>query len=94
MEKIPDYVHEFIKEKKDKLNEIYEGQKSIDGPGYLHIKINLKENKTDVIYIGDVLKKKMLSKGFCENIEANNKEDKNIYLVEDLKLNSLFILYI
>ena len=94
MEKIPDYVHEFIREKKDKLNEIYEGRKSVDGPGYLHIKINVKENKIDVIYIDEMLKRQMLTKEFCENVETNNKEDKKIYLVEDINLNSLFILYI
>jgi hypothetical protein len=94
MENIPDYVHEFIRERKDKLNEIYEGRKSVDGSGYLHIKINVKENKIDVIYIDEILKRQMLTKEFCENIETNNKEDKKIYLVEDLKLNSLFILYI
>lgn len=94
MDKIPPHIHTFIRENNEQLNDIYGNEKEKNGPGYLNIRCDTKENKIDVFYINEETKKTMFTKEFCEGVEKGNIDDKKIFIVQELNLNSMFILYI
>ena len=94
MEKIPPHIHEFIRENNEQLNDIYGNEKEQNGPGYLGIKCQKKDNKIDVFYINENTKHELFSQEFCENIEKGNVDNKKVFIIQEIDSQSVFILYI
>tara|TARA_B100001094_G_scaffold316017_1_gene356709 strand:- start:17 stop:316 length:300 start_codon:yes stop_codon:yes gene_type:complete len=90
----PAYIERFLQNNKAKLDEIYDaGLQENNGIGCLGLKCSEKENKMDVFFMNEELLLQQLQKESWENLKAS-MVDKKLYMVNDLDLNSIFLVYL
>ena len=90
----PAYIESFLQNNKAKLDEIYDaGLQENNGIGCLGLKCSEKENKMDVFFMNEELLLQQLQQESWENLKAS-MNGKRLYMVHDLDLNSIFLVYL
>ena len=94
VESMPEYIKSFIQTNGEQLKNIYEaGYSANENNGCLSMKCSIEKNKMDVFFMN----KEQISQYIKEeeyNKIVEQSQGKKIYLVSDLDINSLFIIYI
>lgn len=89
---VPDYINAFIKFQRESLEEIRIKSESEMGPGCLTLRCSQEKNIMDVIYLDDENMKTLFENWMT--LSQNIPKNKVLYIVQDLDLNSVFLLYI
>lgn len=89
---VPDYINAFIKFQRDSLEEIRIKSEEEMGPGCLTLRCSQEKNIMDVIYLDDENMKTLFENWMT--LSQNIPKNKVLYIVQDLDLNSVFLLYI
>ena len=90
---VPSHIDDFLKSNNEKLQEIYdEGIKEF-GDGFLSFKCKKSENKMDVLFLNEEQILANFPKETWDNLK-NTRGEKKIFMIEDLDINSIFIVYI
>ena len=89
---VPDYINAFIKFQRDSLEEIRIKSEEEMGPGCLTLRCSQEKNIMDVIYLDDENMKTLFENWMT--LSQNIPKDKILYIVQDIDLNSVFLLYI
>ena len=87
----PNYIMKFIKTNMNKLIEIYNKGKEEYKEGMVGFKCSKNTNKMDVFFMNEELILSMITKESWDDI---NRKDKKIFFVQDLDINSVFIINI
>lgn len=91
---MPEYIKSFIKSNMEQLNTIYDaGYQNNNNEGCLGMNCSIDQNKMDVFFMDKDLVLKYISSETYEKIKSDSN-DKKVYLINDLDINSLFIIYI
>ena len=92
VDNVPDYIGKFIDNNIEKLINIYDDEKEKNETGCLIFNCSEKENKMDVYYKPE---KSMndFEKTNWEQIK-DTINDKKLFLINDLDLKSVFLIYI
>ena len=91
---MPEYIKTFIQTNKEQLSNIYEvGYQSNNNEGCLGMNCSIETNKMDVFFMNKGLISNYITSETYEKIKEDSN-DKNIYLINDLDINSIFIIYI
>ena len=90
----PDYIMKFINHNLTKLNEIYDKELQEHKEGMLGFKCSKKENKMDVFFMNEELICQMLQKESWKTLQQSTPEGKRLFFVNDLDLNSIFMITI
>lgn len=97
----PNYISIFIKNNNEQLLKIYkEGLESTvkrDSnfkKGILLFNCSEKQNIMNVQFADDEKMQTMLTVDSVNNLKANIPDDKNLYFIMDIDLNSVFLVYI
>ena len=93
IESTPPYIGEFLKQNMDQLISIYDEGKKELGIGCLVLKCSQTENKMDVFYMTDEMMLETLQKESWEQLKTTIAE-KKLFVVNDLDLKSIFLIYI
>jgi len=89
----PPYITDFLKKNMVKLMEIHDEGKENSGIGCLGFKCSQTENKMDVFYMDEKAMLQQLNEDSWENLKETIG-NKRLFLVNDLDLNSIFLVYI
>ena len=89
----PPYIDEFLKKNMKKLCDIYDESIEEQGIGCLGFKCSQTENKMDVFFMNEEMMLKQLQKESWEQLKQTIN-DKMLFLVNDLDINSIFLVYI
>jgi hypothetical protein len=90
---VPPHIDNFIQGNLTKLNEIYDEGIKVFGDGFLSFKCKESENKMDVLFLNE----EQIISNFPEETWENLKRSRNnkkIFMIEDIDINSMFIVYI
>lgn len=91
---MPEYIKSFIQSNKEQLSNIYEvGYQNNNNEGCLGMNCSIETNKMDVFFMNNDLILNHITSETYEKIKSDSN-DKSIYLINDLDINSLFIIYI
>ena len=93
VESAPKYINIFLKENMNKLTEIYEKGIKENKIGCLGFKCSEKENKMDVFFMNEEIILQILDKESWEQLK-HSMNDKKLFFIQDLDLNSIFLVYI
>jgi len=93
IESTPPYIGDFLKQNMDQLINIHDEGKKEQGIGCLGFKCSQTENKMDVFYMNEGTMLETLKKESWEQLKITI-EEKKLFLVNDLDLNSIFLIYI
>jgi hypothetical protein len=93
----PDYIMKFIHNNMEQLCKIYdEGMYSnpeLD-KGIMVFQCSEKENKMDVQFMDDEMMCEILEKESVMNLKNNIQKDKKLFFIQDLDLNSVFLIQV
>ena len=89
---VPDYINAFVKYHRESLEEIRIKSEEEMGPGCLTLRCSQEKNMMDVIYLDDDNMKTLFENWMT--LSQNIPKDKILYIVQDIDLNSVFLLYI
>jgi len=90
----PPYVESFLQTNSDKLFEIYDqGMKEHNNVGCLGLKCSEKENKMDVFFMNEELLLQTLKKESWDSLK-DSIQGRKLFMVQDLDLNSIFLVYL
>jgi hypothetical protein len=93
----PDYIMKFIHNNMEQLCKIYdEGMYSnpeLD-KGIMVFQCSEKENKMDVQFMDDEMMCEILQKESVMNLKNNIQKDKKLFFIQDLDLNSVFLIQV
>ena len=89
----PPYIGKFIKNNMKQLSDIHDEGIKENGVGCLGFKCSQKENKMDVFFMNEEMMLKQLQKESWEQLKQTIN-DKMLFLVNDLDINSIFLVYI
>ena len=89
----PPYIDDFLKKNMVQLVEIHDEGIKENGTGCLGFKCSQKENKMDVFFMTEDLLLDMLKKDSWENLKENIGSRK-LFLIQDLDMNAIFLVYI
>ena len=90
----PDYISKFINTNLEQLNNIHdEGMKTYQ-EGCLGFNCSEKENKMDVFFMNKRLIIEMMNEESWEQLKNSVKKDKRLFIIKDLDLNAIFLVYI
>ena len=90
---VPSHIDKFLKSNNEKLQEIYDEGIKVLGDGFLSFKCKKSENKMDVLFLNEEQILANFPKETWENLKTT-RGHKKIFMVEDLDINSMFIVYI
>ena len=93
----PDYIMKFIHINMKQLCKIYdEGMYNNPGldKGILVFQCSQENNKMDVQFYNDEMMCEILQKESVKNLKNNIAEDKKLFFIQDLDLNSIFLIQI
>tara|TARA_B100000900_G_scaffold299353_1_gene257940 strand:+ start:5297 stop:5605 length:309 start_codon:yes stop_codon:yes gene_type:complete len=93
----PDYIMKFIHSNMEQLCKIYdEGMYNNPGldKGILVFQCSQENNKMDVQFYNDEMMCEILQKESVQNLKNNIEEDKKLFFIQDLDLNSIFLIQI
>ena len=88
----PEYISKFINSNFTKLIEIYDNGIKENDNGLLFFICSQKENKMDVIFLNEENICNQMEKESWENLKNNT--DKKIFMLNDLDMNSIFLIYV
>ena len=93
----PDYIHKFIHMNMKDLCNIYdEGMNNnpeLD-KGIIYFQCSEKENKMDVQFMNDEMMCEVIQKESLDKLKNNIQENKKLFFVQDLDINSIFLLQV
>jgi hypothetical protein len=93
----PDYIMKFIHTNMEQLCNIYdEGLNNNPGleVGIMVFQCSQEQNKMDVQFMNDEMMCEILAKESVMNLKNNIKENKKLFFIQDLDLNSVFLIQI
>ena len=92
----PDYISKFINTNLEQLNNIHDGGMDEFKEGCLSLKWSEEENTMDVFFMNRELLIKMMAEESWEQLKNSlkEKEDKKLFLVNDLDRGAIFLVYI
>jgi len=92
----PDYISKFINTNLEQLNNIHDGGMDEFKEGCLGLKCSEEENTMDVFFMNRELLIKSIAEESWEQLKNSlkEKEDKKLFLVNDLDRNAIFLVYI
>ena len=91
----PDYIDDFIKNNIQKLLEIYnEGYESNNQEGCLGFNCDKETNKMDVMFLNKSNITSMMTSDSWEKLKLSIPENKKLFLIKDIAINSIFLMYI
>lgn len=90
----PEYIMKFINQNLTKLNEIYDEGLQEFKEGMLGFKCSKKENKMDVFFMNEEMILQMIQKESWKNLQQSTPQGKRLFFVNDLDLNSIFMITI
>jgi quinol monooxygenase YgiN len=93
IESTPPYIGKFIKDNMKQLSDIHEESIKEHGVGCLGFICSQTENKMDVFFMNEEMMLKQLQKESWEQLKKTIN-DKMLFLVKDLDINSIFLVYI
>jgi len=89
----PPHITDFMNQNMNKLLEIYDDGVARETFGCLGMKCSQKENKIDVFFMNEEMLLHMLQKDSYENLKES-MENKKLFLVQELDMNSIFLVYL
>ena len=93
----PDYIMKFIHVNMEQLCKIYD-EGMYNNPqldkGIMVFQCSEKENKMDVQFYNDEMMCEILEKESVMNLKNNIQEDKKLFFIQDLDLNSVFLIQV
>ena len=93
----PDYIMKFIHNNMEQLCKIYdEGMYSnpdLD-KGIMVFQCSEKENKMNVQFMNDEMMCEILQKESVMNLKNNIQKDKKLFFIQDLDINSVFLIQV
>jgi len=89
----PSYIDDFLKKNMKKLIEIHDNGIKEHKEGCLGLKCSSEENKMDAFFMNETIIVNMLQKDSWEQLK-NNLNGKKLFMINDLDLNSIFLVYI
>ena len=93
-ESTPPYISTFIQNNMKKLIEIYNDGMNNFHEGCLGFQCSQKENKMDVQFMNDESMLTILQKESWETLKNSISEDKKLFFVMDVDMNSVFLIYV
>lgn len=93
----PDYIMKFIHMNMEQLCKIYdEGMYNNPGldKGILVFQCSQENNKMDVQFYNDEMMCEILQKESVQTLKNNIAEDKKLFFIQDLDLNSVFLIQV
>lgn len=91
----PDYIMKFIHMNMEQLCNIYdEGLNNNPGleVGIMVFQCSQEQNKMDVQFMNDEMMCEIIAKESVMNLKNNIKENKKLFFIQDLDLNSIFLI--
>ena len=89
----PEYISNFLKSNLGQLKNIHDEGKQENGEGCLGFKCSEKENTMDVFYMNETLILQTLDNESWQQLKSTIQE-KRLFLINDLDINSIFLVYI
>jgi hypothetical protein len=93
IESTPNYISNFLKANMKQLCNIHDEGKQEHGIGCLGLKCSGNENTMDVFYMNEKTLIQSLKQESWEQLKTTIGE-KRLFLINDLDLNSIFLIYI
>ena len=93
IDRAPKYISDFINKNLTKLFEIYDEGIKENKRGILSFKCSEKENKMDVFFMNEGTVLLNITKDSWEGLKIS-MDSKKLFMVEDLDINSIFLIYI
>lgn len=93
IESTPNYISNFLKTNMEQLCNIHDKGKQEHGIGCLGLKCSENENTMDVFYMNEINLIQTLKQESWEQLKTTIGE-KRLFLINDLDLNSIFLIYI
>lgn len=93
----PDYIMKFIHDNMEQLCKIYdEGLYNNPGleKGIMVFQCSQETNKMDVQFMNDDMMCEILEKESVQNLKNNIGENKKLFFIQDLDLNSVFLIQV
>ncbi len=93
----PDYIMKFIHTNMEQLCNIYdEGLNNNPGleVGIMVFQCSQEQNKMDVQFMNDEMMCEIIAKESVMNLKNNIQKDKKLFFIQDLDLNSVFLIQI
>ena len=93
----PDYIMKFIHMNMEQLCKIYD-EGMYNNPdldkGIMMFQCSEKENKMDVQFMNDEMMCEILEKESVMNLKNNTQKDKKLFFIQDLDINSVFLIQV
>ena len=93
----PDYIMKFIHVNMEQLCKIYD-EGMYNNPqldkGIMVFQCSQEQNKMDVQFMNDEMMCEILEKESVTNLKNNIGEDKKLFFIQDLDLNSVFLIQV
>jgi len=93
----PDYIMKFIHSNMEQLCKIYD-EGLYNNPqlekGIMVFQCSQETNKMDVQFMNDEMMCEILEKESVMNLKNNIAEDKKLFFIQDLDLNSVFLIQV
>jgi hypothetical protein len=93
----PDYIMKFIHNNMEQLCKIYD-EGLINNPhldkGIMVFQCSQESNKMDVQFMNDEMMCEILEKESVMNLKNNIQKDKKLFFIQDLDLNSVFLIQV
>tara|TARA_B100002019_G_C21257859_1_gene594965 strand:+ start:726 stop:1034 length:309 start_codon:yes stop_codon:yes gene_type:complete len=93
----PDYIMKFIHSNMEQLCKIYdEGLYNNPGleKGIMVFQCSQENNKMDVQFMNDEMMCEILEKESVQNLKNNIAEHKKLFFIQDIDLNSVFLIQV
>jgi len=93
----PDYIMKFIHMNMEQLCKIYDeglNNNSELDKGILVFQCSQENNKMDVQFYNDEMMCEILEKESVVNLKNNIQKDKKLFFIQDLDLNSIFLIQV
>ena len=93
----PDYITRFIHGNMEQLCKIYD-EGMINNPeldkGIILFQCSEENNKMDVQFMNDEMMCEILQKESVQTLKNNIAEDKKLFFIQDLDMNSIFLIQV
>ena len=93
----PDYINKFIHMNMEQLMKIYD-EGMYENPeldkGIMFFQCSEKENKMDVQFMNDTMMCEIIQTDSLKNLKDNIQENKKLFFIQDIDINSIFLIQI
>ena len=93
----PDYIQKFIHMNMEDLCNIYDegiGANPDLDKGILYFQCSQEQNKMDIQFMNDEMMCEIIEKDSYMNLKNNIPDNKKLFFIQDLDINSVFLIYI